>query len=152
MLKQLHDELDAAVLGAYGWADAPDDATLLERLVALNARRAAEEADGTIRWLRPAYQHPAATPAAASQKLDFPEAAVGRVTAPTKRPWPADLPGQLGAVAQLLNEARAPIDASALAKQFSGKRDIAKKLPGLLAALEAVARAHKHADGKYSAT
>ena len=151
MLKQLHDELDAAVLGAYGWADAPDDA-LLERLVALNAERAAEEADGTIHWLRPAYQHPVATPAAVSRKLDFPEAATGGVSAPGKRPWPADLPGQLGAVAQLLNEARAPIDASALAKQFTGKRDITKKLPGLLAALEAVARAHKHADGKYSAT
>lgn len=127
------------------------EATLLERLVALNAERTREEADGTIRWLRPAYQHPAATPAAASQKLDFPEAAVGRVTAPTQRAWPADLPGQLGAVAQALNEARAPIDVSALARQFTGKRGIAQKLPGLLAALEAVARARGHTDGTWSA-
>ncbi|MFO7541578.1 MAG: DNA methyltransferase, partial [Thiobacillus sp.] len=151
VLKQLHDDLDAAVLEAYGWADAPNDATLLERLVALNAERAGEEADGTVRWLRPAYQHPSATPAAASRKLDLPAAAIGGVAAPGKRPWPADLPGQLGAVAQLLNEARAPIDARALAKQFSGKRGIAQKLPGLLAALEAVARAQRHPDGKYSA-
>ena len=149
VLKQLHDDLDAAVLDAYGWAEAPDDATLLERLVALNAARAAEEANGTLRWLRPDYQHPAATPAAASRKLDLPEVAV-RTPASGQRPWPADLPGQLGAVAQLLNETRAPIDAATLAKQFSG-RGIAKKLPGLLAALEAVARAQMHPDGKYSA-
>ncbi|MBK6862040.1 MAG: hypothetical protein IPG91_00005, partial [Ideonella sp.] len=64
--------LDAAVLAAYGWGDlqsaladhrpAADEAraaaveTLLERLVALNAKRAAEEAAGTVRWLRPEFQ------------------------------------------------------------------------------------------------
>ncbi|MEW6467214.1 MAG: DNA methyltransferase, partial [Pseudomonadota bacterium] len=68
VLQSLHDELDAAVLAAYGWSDlAPipwaDDAahaawaeTLLQRLVALNQRRAAEETAGTIRWLRPDFQ------------------------------------------------------------------------------------------------
>ena len=56
MLKDLHDRLDAAVAAAYGWpVDLPDD-ELLARLVALNAERAAEEARGTIRWLRPEYQ------------------------------------------------------------------------------------------------
>jgi hypothetical protein len=76
VLRSLHDELDAAVLQAYGWSDlapmladhraAASDAraaavdTLLERLVALNARRAAEEAAGTVRWLRPEFQNPGA--------------------------------------------------------------------------------------------
>jgi hypothetical protein len=59
VLKQLHDELDAAVLDAYGWHDHPSDEQPLERLVALNAERSAEEAAGTIRWLRPAFQAPA---------------------------------------------------------------------------------------------
>ncbi|MBE0548170.1 MAG: class I SAM-dependent DNA methyltransferase, partial [Rubrivivax sp.] len=70
VLKSLHDELDAAVLAAYGWSDlgtaladhghaearaaAVDE--LLQRLVALNARRAAEEAAGHVRWLRPEFQ------------------------------------------------------------------------------------------------
>lgn len=82
VLRQIHDELDAAVLEAYGWADLlPDlriahgnesapsgdsrvearrrfDEAVLERLVALNAERAAEEARGLIRWLRPEYQNP----------------------------------------------------------------------------------------------
>jgi hypothetical protein len=76
VLQSLHDELDAAVLQAYGWSDLSavpwhDDAaraewteTLLTRLVALNAKRAAEEAAGTVRWLRPEFQDPARRAAA----------------------------------------------------------------------------------------
>jgi hypothetical protein len=75
VLRALHDELDTAVLAAYGWSDlgpAPygqDEASttartawtddLLQRLVDLNTRRASEEATGIIRWLRPKFQNPA---------------------------------------------------------------------------------------------
>ncbi|ODU50911.1 MAG: hypothetical protein ABS92_01480 [Thiobacillus sp. SCN 63-374] len=149
VLKQLHDELDEAVLAAYGWSDLPDDATLLERLVALNAERARAEAGGTVYWLRPAFQTRSA-PAADSRKLDLP-AAEAAASPAAKLPWPADLPGQLGAVAQALKDAGAPIQAAALAARFAGKRGLAQALPGLLAALEAVARAQKHPDGSWSA-
>jgi hypothetical protein len=57
-LKQIHDELDAAVLDAYGWHHDISDEEILERLVALNAERAEEERNGLIRWLRPEYQAP----------------------------------------------------------------------------------------------
>ncbi|HWH16751.1 MAG TPA: hypothetical protein VNT77_00205, partial [Allosphingosinicella sp.] len=51
-------DLDAAVAAAYGWpADLPA-AEIVARLVALNAERAAEEAAGHVRWLRPDYQKP----------------------------------------------------------------------------------------------
>ena len=66
-LNQIHDELDKAVFEAYGWQDlwgkptAEIDETILERLVALNAERAAEERNGHIRWLRPEYQAPTQT-------------------------------------------------------------------------------------------
>ena len=56
VLKQLHDDLDAAVFSAYGWPVTLTDAEILERLVALNAERAAEERRGVIHWLRPEYQ------------------------------------------------------------------------------------------------
>ena len=146
VLKQLHDDLDAAVLAAYDWVGQPDDATLLERLVALNAERAREEADGSVRWLRPAFQHAAAAP----QQRALPESATAAAPA-AKLAWPADLPGQLGAVAQALRDAGAPIRVDALAARFAAKRGLARTLPGLLDALEAVARAQKHADGSYSA-
>ena len=85
VLQSLHDELDAAVLQAYGWSDlgpvpwrdetarATWTETLLARLVALNAQRSAEEAGtwpgspsgGLVRWLRPEFQDPARRAAAA---------------------------------------------------------------------------------------
>jgi hypothetical protein len=147
VLKQLHDELDSAVLAAYGWADNSD---LLDRLVALNTARAAEEADGQVRWLRPALQQPVAAPAA-SHKLDMPDTADAHPTLSAAVPWPADLPGQLGAVAQALRDAAVPLSPNALAARFTGKRNLAKTLPGLLDALAAVARARQHEDGRWSA-
>ena len=59
VLREIHGELDAAVCDAYGWPVTLADEEILARLVALNAERAAEEAQGTIRWLRPQYQAPA---------------------------------------------------------------------------------------------
>jgi hypothetical protein len=62
VLKTLHDDLDAAVLAAYGWTDLrlpADSEVLLERLVALNQVRAEAEAAGTVHWLRPGFQQKA---------------------------------------------------------------------------------------------
>jgi hypothetical protein len=56
VLKKIHDDLDAAVFDAYGWPRDLSDEQILERLVALNAKRAEEEKRGLIRWLRPEYQ------------------------------------------------------------------------------------------------
>jgi hypothetical protein len=93
VLRELHDELDRAVFAAYGWDDlaerlvgrpgattpwpekpadqAEAEEELLTRLVALNAERAAEEARGLVRWLRPDFQNPAA----ASTAVTAPDAA-----------------------------------------------------------------------------
>jgi hypothetical protein len=58
LICQHHDTIDALVAEAYGWpADLPDE-EIIARLVVLNKERAAEEAKGLIRWLRPEYQAP----------------------------------------------------------------------------------------------
>lgn len=57
VLKQIHDDIDAAVSDAYGWPYDLSDEQILERLVALNAERAAEERRGLVRWLRPEFQN-----------------------------------------------------------------------------------------------
>ena len=58
IVHRLHEQIDAAVADAYGWpADLPPS-EIVTRLVALNAQRAQEEAEGKIRWLRPDYQIP----------------------------------------------------------------------------------------------
>ena len=58
ILKDLHDQIDAAAFAAYGWPQGLPDQDLLARLVALNAERSAQEAAGHVLWLRPDYQAP----------------------------------------------------------------------------------------------
>ena len=160
VLRQLHDELDAAVLAAYGWSDlAPDDsAALLERLVALNAERAREEAGGLIRWLRPDFQHPTAAPADRQKQatIDLPEnpppAATPVAASSAKRPWPPSLPEQVAAIAQLLAESPLPLSEPDIASRFSGKGAWKKRLPQLLETLVALGRARQSDDGRFGAS
>jgi hypothetical protein len=124
LLQQLHDELDAAVLEAYGWSDlhpinASNEAELLTRLVALNHTRAAEEKSGLIRWLRPEYQNPTQqqatqttlagteTPSSKST-INNPQSTI------VNQSWPEKLPEQVTLVRQLLttNPAATPEELS----------------------------------------
>jgi len=148
VLRQLHDELDAAVLAAYGWSDlaTTDTDALLDRLVALNAERAAEEAAGHIRWLRPDFQNPSAAVDPQIQvKMDLPQepasTATTSATPAEKRPWPATLPEQVRAVADQLSTH--PLDEPALAARFAGKGPWKKRLPEILATLAALGRAKR---------
>jgi hypothetical protein len=165
VLSTLHDELDAAVLAAYGWGDlgpAPwgqgensaravwTDA-LLQRLVDLNTRRAAEEASGTVRWLRPEFQNPAKPAAIATVDqtamdlgLDDEDAATpnARKAAPTtQQAWPSTLPEQIKAVAEVLSATPTALDLDAIAAHFKGKGRWRERLPTLLDTLVAIGRA-----------
>lgn len=177
VLRQLHDELDAAVLEAYGWADlqpglraahgleAPPSGTsqadakrafddaVLERLVALNAERAAEEARGHIRWLRPEFQNPDAAQTPEQTKL---AAAGGEETTktaasePAKRTaWPKDPLEQVRAVAQLLRDSPIPLDEAHITAQFKGRGKWKQRLPDLLDTLVAVGQATE-TNGQYA--
>jgi hypothetical protein len=225
VLQSLHDELDAAVLQAYGWSDlgpvpwrdetarAIWTETLLERLVALNARRSAEEAgtwpgspsSGLVRWLRPEFQDPARRAAAAAEAaatsaatasppaaplpqqsaLDGVEtqaeashaaaqaaaaasanaeatkaeqralgdatsqtsAATAPSTTATAQPWPATLPEQVRAIAQLLAASPTPLPLPTIEAAFKGKGPWKKSLPRLLDTLEALGRARQEGGG-----
>lgn len=104
ILRQLHDELDSAVTEAYGWPEDLSEAEILERLVVLNKERAAEEARGLVRWLRPEYQAPeAAQPVAATllpEETDFESVASGPAAEP--QPWPKELKAQLAGLRGVL--------------------------------------------------
>jgi hypothetical protein len=219
VLQSLHDELDAAVLQAYGWSDlgpvpwrdetahAVWTETLLERLVTLNAQRSAEEAGtwpgspsgGLVRWLRPEFQDPAsraaaaaaASPpaaplpqqtaldgvetqaeashpaaqaeAAASANAEATEAeqralgdaapqtsattATSAATSATAQPWPATLPEQVRAIAQLLAASPTPLPLPTIEAAFKGKGPWKKSLPRLLDTLEALGRARQEGRG-----
>ncbi|MEY2927707.1 MAG: hypothetical protein RL367_2184, partial [Pseudomonadota bacterium] len=74
IVDQFHGRIDAAVADAYGWgqdwsAGKLTRASIVSRLVALNAVRTAEEAAGEVRWIRPDYQIPRFKPASAASGL-----------------------------------------------------------------------------------
>ncbi|MBP6637476.1 MAG: class I SAM-dependent DNA methyltransferase, partial [Sulfuritalea sp.] len=163
VLQTLHDELDAAVLAAYGWSDLlPSPAggrgaggeggfaeTLLERLVALNADRAREEAAGHIRWLRPAFQNPQASLAAVDAEKQPKTASTATAEPATpaaaeKSPWPATLPEQMALLARLL--AATPQSEPQLAARIAGKGPWKKRLPDLLQTLVALGRARQEGE------
>jgi hypothetical protein len=110
ILKQIHDDLDAAVFDAYGWPTTLTDEEILERLVALNHERAAEEKQGLVRWLRPEFQNPQGTKAAT--QVSFVEAGLetavpskaAKAKKAAKLAWPKGLPARVVAARDLLAE------------------------------------------------
>ncbi len=153
VLKTLHEELNAAVLQAYGWGDltnlaAPGDIKdeLLQRLVTLNQRRAAEEASGQVRWLRSTYQNPLAKaelPAQVQQALEVDLASNPVAPEVTTQSWPSTLPEQVKAVAQLLSSSPTALTLAQIAACFGGSASLKKSLPTLLQTLEALGRAQQ---------
>lgn len=150
VLRQIHDDLDAAVAETYGLpADASDDA-ILTHLVTLNAQRAAEESRGIIRYLRPEFQNPSAAPAQLAAELDVAPASVSAApTAKPTLPWPKTLPEQARAVRQALAQQTSPASAADLAKQFKGARS--KTVDELLATLVSLGHAREVGDDRYLA-
>ncbi len=144
ILRDLHDRLDREVAAAYGWpADLPA-AAIVERVVALNRERVAEEAAGQVHWLRPAYQAPAEV-AQAARKEQLAMAMEADAALPS---WPKAVGAQYVALrAALARTGRAgPAD---LARQFRGVRPA--KLAPMLEALTAMGQAREAGGGRYVA-
>jgi hypothetical protein len=151
LIRQHHDVIDEGVADAYGWGDEHragtlNEETILARLVALNKERAAEEARGLVRYLRPEFQDPGYR-APVATTFDLGEAAVASIS--NLIPWPATLPEQVGAVQSILAAAPAPLGASDIARSFKGKR--AATVRPVLDALAGLGMARRLNDGRYAA-
>jgi hypothetical protein len=156
-LKQLHDDLDRAVADAYGWPWPMTDAEILERVVALNAQRAAEEAQGKIRWLRPDYQMPLLAPAQEQSALALTDDTAAKPRGKKKRPsgappsalrsprakapWPASLAERAKAIETALANAETPQTAEQLAKLFTRAKP--SDVQEILETLTALGQAHE---------
>jgi hypothetical protein len=144
LLRQIHDEIDEAVLEAYGWGDlaaargeAFED-EILTRLVALNHERAAEEQRGLIRWLRPEYQCPTATAAPVEEQteISLPSAEISGAVRPvsTALAWPDKLPAQVAQIRALVPEIGP--DATVLSARFGrANRKREEQIEGILETL-----------------
>ncbi|MFM7034029.1 MAG: DNA methyltransferase, partial [Planctomycetia bacterium] len=168
VLKKIHDDLDAAVFDAYGWPVTLTDDEILERLVALNHERAAEEKRGLIRWLRPEFQakagagdvqqeiavedsdDEAAEPAATKQKRSrgAPRKSAAEPKKPAKaakHPWPKDLAEQTRAVRTALAAYGGTVTAADLARHFKNAK--APRVEEILATLVALGHARRTDSG-----
>ena len=146
ILSQLHDEIDAETARAYGWPAGLSADAILHRLVALNRERAAEEAQGLVRWLRPEFQNPTAAPPPPPPRPSSPSA---RPPPPAAKPdWPRLLPEQIAAVrAALTTPARPPPPTSPAASAAPAP----PASPPLLETLAALGHARLTADGRFTA-
>lgn len=147
LIRQRHDAIDSAVAEAYGWSADLSDEDILTRLVALNKTRAAEEAKGLIRWLRPEFQAPGAAAPQVNATLDLgdaPAAAPAIII-----PWPKTLAEQVSTVAAILAALQAPQHPNEIARAIKGTN--AKGVTPVLDALTAIGQARKLADGRFAA-
>jgi hypothetical protein len=125
ILLQLHSELDTAVATAYGWPANLTKEEILEKLVALNKERAAEEARGLVRWLRPEYQNPQGVQ---QTGIDVEETSTAAATATTELfEWPKTLSEQAQAVQKILQQQQRPVSAADLVKSFKSARGTTKE-------------------------
>ena len=164
ILQELHDDLDRAVFNAYGWDDLaaqlvgkpgattplPDkseahaqaEEELLSRLVDLNTQRADEEANGTIRWLRPDFQAPdkqASAPLSQQEDLTLADddtrslSEVKGSTPTAKLDWPKLLSEQIPIIREQLLHAPHSVKALAALFKRSKIQDIENVLGGMMA-------------------
>ncbi|MCA9773346.1 MAG: hypothetical protein KC466_13110, partial [Myxococcales bacterium] len=109
--------------------------------------RAAEEAEGKVRWLRPELQNP--TGAAVETKgLGLAEKKE-KTKAPAKQPWPGTVAAQAQALLAALAGARAPLDAEGVARRFH--RASRAKVTEVLDLLEQLGKVRRLDDGRFAA-
>lgn len=153
ILKDLHDQIDRATADAYGWPHDLTDEQILEKLVVLNAERAAEEAAGHVRWLRPDYQIPRFAKGAAAPKTGELDLGATVVAIDKGLPaFPKDKGEQVMAIRAVLQSASAPMDAAAVSRAFKGGgKKIEQRVVQALNTLVRYAEITPLPDGRFAA-
>ncbi|MFN7236794.1 MAG: class I SAM-dependent DNA methyltransferase, partial [Brevundimonas sp.] len=157
ILRDLHDQIDRATADAYGWRHDLTDEEILEKLVALNAERAKEEAAGHVRWLRPDYQIPRFAKGAASAKTGELDLGAQVVAIGSKKDgglpaFPKDKGEQVMAIRAVLQAANRPMDAAAVSRAFKGGgKKIEQRVVQALRTLVRYAEIIPLPDGTYAA-
>ena len=148
VLKQIHDDLDAAVFDAYGWPHDLTDEQILEKLVALNAERAEEERNGLVRWLRPDFQNPSGAKAAtqtAMAGVDEEAGEEGEAVAAAVA-WPKKMAEQVAVVRDVVVKSAGEWTAVQAANAFKGAKP--KDVEDVMDALAAVGVLAGYGDGR----
>jgi hypothetical protein len=135
ILHDIHEELDIAVSAAYGWPQRLTDDEILTRLVALNVQRAAEEADGLVRLLRPEFQATRMIDVSRQKELAIaPLPVAAEKEFPTQ--WPNQLADQLAVLRSVMYSVVERWTAKSLMREFRGAKR--KQIEAALESLEAL--------------
>jgi hypothetical protein len=154
VLKQIHDDLDAAVFEAYGWSPDLSEEEILQNLVDLNAERAAEEKRGIVRWLRPEFQKPEETPPQPTQaglyEVEGEEETDTAVAVEPKKKeaWPKTIPDQVRAVRAVVAALGVPVGRDEVARCFTRART--DRVGELLETLAAMGQIVELEDGRFT--
>jgi SAM-dependent methyltransferase len=136
ILNEHHDAIDTAVAAAYGWPAALPDDDCLARLAALNHERAAEEARGEVRWLRPDYQRPRfARDDHGGEQIEAAELVTLVPATMAKASFPTEPVERVAAVLAALATASAALDATAIALRFRQGRKVERAIRDILISL-----------------
>lgn len=151
VLKDIHDQIDAATFEAYGWPDDLSEEEILTRLVDLNHERAAEEARGHIRWLRPEFQNPSGQSKIIEETADLDLGDAAPAIAALSIKLPTDKGEQARSIKTVLAEAGMPLHPTAIAQAFGGKNTKKKiqTVEEMLSVMTALGQAERTEDGRY---
>lgn len=143
IIKDLHEQIDEAVTQAYGWSSALTDEQIIERLVALNAERHADEQRGFIRWLRPGYQidhlGPLVHRADKIQSISVRRKVIER--------FPTEPKEQASRVLQLLRSSKSPLRAEDIAGSFTDGQNALADIEDILKSMRRLGDARTYDDG-----
>ena len=101
-----------------------------------------------MRWLRPAFQRPAAGVSAAFGE-EFAPAAAATAARQERQPWPKTIPEQARAVRLALASQRGVVSPAELARAFTRAR--VERVSELLQTLVSLGQAREVAPGRYAA-
>ncbi|MCP4329323.1 MAG: hypothetical protein GY791_12895 [Alphaproteobacteria bacterium] len=123
VLREIHNEIDDATFDAYGWAHDIGENDILENLVNLNAERAAEEARGLIRWLRPEFQDPNYGKERAPERVQEEMVVASPITAQdAARTLPKELPERIAVIRDVLADHGGIVEVRDIARLFKGRK------------------------------
>lgn len=160
ILSQIHDDIDRVVLDSYGWSDLAEhligkpggttpynnksdeqamaEDQLLSRLVQLNKKRAEDEAQEIIHWLRSAYQNPEAKSIQLKTQTELDglgtESTEASMKSIAKQTWPKEMREQVVLVRTSLKDQSKTVEQ--IASQF--KYNQRSSIQAVLDALESL--------------
>jgi hypothetical protein len=145
IIKDLHDQIDTAVVRAYGWQADMTDEQIAAHLVSLNLKRSMEEKRGFVRWLRPRYQINRF--GALAHRADRIQSISVGTRSKVKQHFPSKPKEQAARIIRFLRSARTPVTANEIASSFFEGKQVLGDVEDILKSLSRLGDAKSFDNG-----